>query len=172
MRGAVAPMGIEVTLRLGSMEAYLRSVHKGPRELAVSEIRVLNRYAADILTDIEDAWPVDTSTSRDAFQWTLADDGIAIVIENDTDYAEYVHRKGTPPDPPLFETLIPEVWESYKPALISDLRAAIDATERTIAIEAQYPDGLRASQIIAGKVPPVRRTPPPAALPAKRRRAS
>lgn len=149
-------MGIEVVLRLRTVEAHLRMRHGRMRDLGVDELRVLDTHAADILDSIQAQWPVDTSTSRDSFLYTLRADvsEIAIVIENDTDYAEYVHRAGTPADPPLYETLIPAVWATEAPALVSDLKAAIDATEAVIASEqAKGKAGLSTRRILAGARP-------------------
>lgn len=148
-------MGIEVELRLTSAEAHLKRTHKAVRSLSVDELSILERFGEAIVEDIQGAWPVDTSTSRDAFTFTTTDrERIAIVIENDADYAEYVHRKGTAPEPPLWETLIPSVWDRYKADLARDLRAAIDATEALIEAErAKGKKGLTVTQILAGKRP-------------------
>ena len=148
-------MGIEVELRVTSVSAHLKRAHGSVRSLAVSELRILETYAEAIVEDIQAAWPVDTSTSRDAFTFTTADrENIAIVVENDADYAEYVHRKGTAPEPALWETLIPAVWDRYKVDLARELRAAVDATEALIVSErAKGKGGLTVSQVLAGKRP-------------------
>lgn len=148
-------MGIEVTLRLKSVEAYLKREHGSVRSLAVDEISILERYGEAIVEDIQAAWPVDTSTSRDAFTFTSTDyDAIAIVVENTADYAEFVHLKGTDPEPPLYETLIPTVWDAYKVDLAAELKAAIDRTEATILAErAKGKKGRTVSQILAGRRP-------------------
>jgi hypothetical protein len=143
-------VGIEITLRLTSVEQYLRAKHRGARTLSATEKKILGTYADDIVRDIEDAWPVDTSTSRDAFYYTL-DGGppeITITIVNEVDYAEYVHYAGTDPEPPLYETLIPAVWGSYRVALAEELKRAIDVTEEMIRTS-----GLSKNQILSGVRP-------------------
>ena len=125
--------GIEVPVELSSVSAYLLNRHGSRRELSVRELDVLDAFATDIVNDIADRWPVDTSTSRDAFTFTIDGEGIGFTIENDADYAEWIHRAGEPADPPLWETLIPEVFESYRGDLVAAMKAAIDETEAELA---------------------------------------
>ena len=79
-------MGIEWPVRLDSIDRYRLSQHGGFRFLELEELQVLDRYASELLNEIEDAWPVDTSTSRDAFSYTLLSDGTTgFTIQNDVD---------------------------------------------------------------------------------------
>jgi hypothetical protein len=126
--------GVLYPVRLESIEAYVRAVNGGPRELVRSERDIIDEYAQQIVGDIEDAWPVDTSTSRDAWAYTVTAraDWMGFTIENDVDYVEYVHYAGTDPEP-LWETLIPTTVRAYAPQLLADLRAEIAVTQRRIA---------------------------------------
>ena len=139
-------MGIEVPIRLKSVEAYVRQKHGSLRELGVDELRIVDTYAERIVDAIQSQWPVDTSTSRDAFTYTLLPGrDIGFTIENDVDYAEYVHEG-------LWERLIPEVWDGYRGAMVADLRDAVDETESVIASE-KAAGGLTQRQILAGRRP-------------------
>lgn len=126
--------GISYPVQLASIQAYVRARHGSARQLTRSERDIIDDYASRIVTDIEAAWPVDTSTSRDA--WTYEVRGQAawagFIIENDVEYVEWVHYAGQPAEPPLWETLLPATVDAYIPALLADLRAEVDATERAI----------------------------------------
>jgi hypothetical protein len=128
--------GFVVPVRLASVEAHLLRAHGSPRSLTIDEIVVFEEHVGAMVEDIQAAWPVDTSTSRDAFEWYLLPTGVQFEIANDTDYAEWIHRAKTPAEPPLWETLIPEVFNRHKPKMIADLMAAIDATEAGKALVA------------------------------------
>ena len=108
----------------------IERLHGAPRGLSTTEIAVLDEHAGRIVDAIADAWPVDTSTSRDAWTHLLETTAgnVAITLINDVDYAEYVHHKGEGPDP-LWETLLPETVKAAAPALNADMRAAIEETE-------------------------------------------
>lgn len=125
-------MAIEVKFLPAEIPPYLRARHGSLRALTPDEEDVLYVYGEQLRSYIVDAWPVDTGTSQDAFSfYTVADpgSGYGVVIENPMYYAEYVHRSGTAPEPPLFETLFPEAWRAVKPLLLAALFTAIDATE-------------------------------------------
>ena len=143
-------MGIRVPIRLKSIEAYIVAVHGSARGLATTEIRILNRWAGDMVTEIEDAWPVDTSTSRDGFDYAVEErpGWIGIVIENDVDYVQYVHYAGESADEPLWETLIPSVFEANKGGLLAALRTEIARTEAFIKSEARIPGGKSERRIL------------------------
>lgn len=126
-------MGLEYPVRLRSIEAYIVAKHGSAREMSIGEIETLDEWADTIVNTIEEEWPVDTSTSRDAFAYTLDDDGVGFTIENDTDYVQYIHRAGTPAEPPLYETLIPEVIGRHGGPMLAAMRAAVDATEAEFA---------------------------------------
>lgn len=124
--------GFDVVASYRSVEDYLVRVHGSQRDLAIDELDVLAAYAARIVGEIEAAWPVDTSTSRDAFFYTLLTfPDIGFTVSNDADYAEWVHYKGDPT--PLVESLVDATIDRYSPMLIAELRAAIDETEQRAA---------------------------------------
>lgn len=124
-------MSLVYPVRLRSIEAYIASVHGSPRPLSAEEILVVDDYAGRMIDDVQDAWPVDTSTSRDAWVWETSSEvgEVGFVLLNDTPYVQYVHLAGQPADPPLWETLLPAVVGSYADDLLRDLRAAVDRTE-------------------------------------------
>lgn len=124
--------GVEQPIRLPSVEAYVVAVHGSPRGLSADEIEVLAEWADVVVAEIADAWPVDTSTSRDMWASYVTEDPLGFVVYNDVDYVEWVHEAGTPADPPLWETLIPEVWERNRDLVAAAMRAAIDQTEADI----------------------------------------
>lgn len=127
-------MGFVYPIRLTSIEGYIRTVHGSDRPLTAAEIAVLSDYADRVLVDIEDDWPVDTATSVDSFSTTLHTQRgyIGFDIENDADYAQYIHRKGGHPENPLYLTLIPSVLLSWRDDLLQDLQRAIDRTQAEI----------------------------------------
>lgn len=128
--------GFDQRVRMRSVEDYLVAAHGSARTLTIDELDVIDRHASAVVESIEDAWPVDTSTSRDAFFHVLLDDPeIGYVVSNDADYAEWVHPKGDPV--PLLDTLVPDTIEADVPALAAELRLAIDATERRAAENAR-----------------------------------
>lgn len=126
-------MGIEYPIRLRTIEAYIRQRHGSDRDMSADEIQVLQEWAGIITDEVSNDWPVDTSTSRDSFSSIVENDGVVFVILNDADYAQYIHRAGTPAEPALFETLIPEVVARHRDAMLAAMRGAVDATEAAIA---------------------------------------
>jgi hypothetical protein len=133
-------MGLEIPVRLQSIEAYIIAQHYGFRYLELNEIQTLDQWAGDIVQTIEDEWPVDTSTSRDAFSYTLMESGeVGFTILNDVDYVEYIHRKGTPSiaegGTPLYAELIPQVIAQYREGMLQAMRDAVDVSEA--ALQAQ-----------------------------------
>lgn len=124
--------GVEQTIILPSVEAYIVEAHGSARGLSSAEINVLAEWADTIAAEIADAWPVDTSTSRDMWMAHIEQDPIAIFVYNDVDYVEWVHYAGGSADDPLWEALIPEVWDRNRALVIAAMRDAIDATEAEI----------------------------------------
>lgn len=127
-------MSFAVTMRLRDVEAAIRAQNGGYRQLSVDERAVMDAYGIAIRNAVADQWPVDTSQSRDNFDYNILDTAAFLGIElvNDLDYAQYVHRKGTPPEPPLWQTLIPEVWAEYKPMFVVAMLGAVADTQRRI----------------------------------------
>jgi hypothetical protein len=126
--------GISYPVQLASIQAYVRQVNGGPRQLTRTEREVIDDYAAMIVSDIEDAWPVDTSTSRDAWTYEVRGqaDWVGFVIENDVDYVEYVHYAGQPAEPPLWETLLPATVQAYAGDMLAAIRAEVDRSQKAI----------------------------------------
>lgn len=128
-------MGFEYPVRFRSVEQVVSRLHGRDRSLSVAEIRILADGADEILAEIVDAWPVDTSTSRDAMQVDIETGPgfYGLTISNDADYAEYIHLRGTPAEPPLWETLIPAVVAQKAPQIVARLVAEIPRTEARLA---------------------------------------
>ena len=127
--------GITYPVRLKSIEDYIRLINGAPRQMVKSERDILDDYAGQILADIENAWPVDTSTSRDAWTYTVIGraDWMGFILDNDVDYAEFVHYAGAPASPALWETLLPATVATYAPGLLAALRTEAAATQPRIA---------------------------------------
>ena len=124
-------MGVEYPVKLRTVMAEIRRLHGSDRGLSSSEIDVLAAHTGAIVDAVADAWPVDTSTSRDAWVDVLhtTAGNVGFDLVNDVYYAEYVHYAGESPDPPLWETLLPETVQAMAPALNADLLGAIAETE-------------------------------------------
>jgi hypothetical protein len=125
-------MSLTYPVYLRTLDEYIRVAHGSARPLTAEEMLVMDEYAAAVIEDVQDAWPVDTSTSRDAWTYTLRDapGEMGFVLENDTYYVQYVHESGMPADAPLWEYLLPQVVQSYAGLLLSAMRSAADATEQ------------------------------------------
>lgn len=141
-------MGIAVPVRLRSIEAAVMTAHGRMRSLSVDEIDALDATASTVTNQIEEEWPVDTSTSRDGFYFTIqsAPGNYGFTVLNDVDYVQYIHAAGTPAKPELWRTLIPRIVAEHLTPLLSRLRAAIADTERALAAEAAKPKGQRLSE--------------------------
>lgn len=124
-------MGIEYAIPLNTVRRHIERAHGSARGLSSTEVALLDELAGEIVDAIADEWPVDTSTSRDAWthQLTTTAGNVSIELINDTSYAEYVHRKGEVGEP-LYETLLPAVVADLGPKINAQMRAAIDDTER------------------------------------------
>jgi hypothetical protein len=120
-------MAVRVEIRLRKLDRYIRLAHGAPRALTPLEEDVLERFAMKMLQAIRDRWPVDTGTSRDA--WNIELKGLpgqmAFIIENPMYYVEYVHDE-------LWERLIPAVWKAVEGPLMFAIKAKVDRTEREI----------------------------------------
>jgi hypothetical protein len=127
-------MGLEVPVRLESIEQYIIQKHRGFRYLELSEIQELDQLAELIVADIEEAWPVDTSTSRDAFRYELMTGGqVGFTIYNDVDYVEYIVEKGSASvengGTPIIDIIIPQVISDNRELLLAQMRTAVDIAE-------------------------------------------
>ena len=137
---------------LQSIAIYLFQTHGRPRSLSVREIRILRDYADLIVEGIQDEWPVDTGTSRDAWGYELHVHypKIGFDLENDADHATFIHRRGE--TSPLYETLIPEVVARYADDLRLELMAVINAAEvNRREKEAQRMEAARRSATLTGR---------------------
>lgn len=130
-------MSLTYPVRFASIERYVVTSHGSPRPLTHIEGQVIHAFAEAVLTEIEDAWPVETSLSRDSFDYTEQDGGygadepIGFTIDNPVWYVQYIHRSGEGPTP-LWTWLFPQVVQSLAPPYLVKLRLEIDATEAQI----------------------------------------
>lgn len=130
-------MSIAYPVHLDSLRRYVATAHGAPRPLTAREISILSRFAAACLDVIEEAWPVDTSLSRDAFDYDLyAGDYsgkgvVGFTIVNPVWYAEFVHPAGAGPTP-LWTYLFPAVVQELAPTYLRLLQQAVDATEAEV----------------------------------------
>jgi len=123
--------------RFASIERYIVAAHGSPRPLTAQEMLVIDGFAQAVLFEVEDVWPVETSLSRDSFDYTIedggygSDDPVGFTITNPVWYVQFVHRTGEGPTP-LWTWLLPQVIQSAAPPWLAKLRLAIDVTEATI----------------------------------------
>ena len=107
--------------------------HGSFRQLTLSEREVLRRWADHIVDLIQANWPVDTGYSRDGYFAVIRASGrpFQIIIMDDVGYVQWVRRKGELAAglDPLWKRLIPQVIRQVSPALLADMKAAIDKTE-------------------------------------------
>lgn len=127
-------MALEVPVRLESIETYILQKHRTFRYLELSEIQELDQLAELIVADIEEAWPVDTSTSRDAFRYELMTGGeVGFTIYNDVDYVEYIVEPGSKSvengGTPIIDIIIPKVIAANRELLLAQMRTAVDIAE-------------------------------------------
>tara|TARA_R110000824_G_scaffold8173_1_gene37013 strand:+ start:1226 stop:1747 length:522 start_codon:yes stop_codon:yes gene_type:complete len=131
---------VRATIRLRTIDEYIRRVHGKNRSLTAIEMAVANNYARRIINAIRDNWPIDTGTSWGKWQWSLIPypGEAAIVIENPMNYTTYVHPAGTAPNPSAAGSLassyagrlIGQEVRAVKAGLTAALKRAIDATEK------------------------------------------
>jgi hypothetical protein len=119
-----------MAIPLKTVMAAIVRLHGSVRGLSTTETAILDAHAGAIVDDIADQWPVDTSTSRDAWTHILDNSAgnVGFTLINDVEYAEFVHRAGEGPDP-LYETLLPEVVRAHAADLNADMIDAIRETE-------------------------------------------
>ena len=95
----------ELPIQLNVVRQRRIALHGGPPQLLPAEMQALQRVAEALRAWIRSQWPVDTATSRDA--WEVAYKGssaeISIMLYNDVGYVEWVHRAGEPEIPPLWD---------------------------------------------------------------------
>jgi hypothetical protein len=136
------PVSLTYPVQMASIERYIVAVHGSPRPLTAREIRVVDAFAEDCLAQIEEAWPVETSLSRDSFTYEVQDGGytnepIGFEIQNDVWYVQYVHLAGHGPTP-LWTYLVPEVVHNTAPKYLQLLRQAISDTESELKRGASF----------------------------------
>ncbi len=127
-------MAVEVTIRLKSIEDYVRQMHGSPRSLTPREEDQISLWADRMLETIKGRWPVDTGTSRDRWAYTIDPTfgNMGLRIFNPMHYADYVHYKGGSPENPLWESLVPEAWQMVKAPMLTATKSQVDLTERAI----------------------------------------
>ena len=133
-------MGLQWPVRLDSVDAYRVAKHGSFRWLEMEELQVLDLYASQLVNEIEDQWPVSTSTSRDAFSYTLLNDGTTgFTILNDVDYVEYIVEPGSATvaagGTPVMDIIIPGVLSTSNPTvgdMLVAMRSAVDTVERRL----------------------------------------
>lgn len=125
--------GVEIPVQLDSIKRHIRTVHGGARWLLPAELAFLDEMGAALRNWVAARWPVDTGTSRDAWEYQVkgTQSDVSILIYNDVDYVEWVHYKGTPEDPPLWEELQVQIPAILGP-LLAQLRNVIDRTEAAL----------------------------------------
>ena len=125
--------GVYMPYHLQSVERLVVAAHGSPRELTLAERNILYAYAQAAMTEIEEGWPVDTSTSRDGWSFTVSGRAgyVTWEFENLVDYVEWVHVAGD--DEPLVEGYVPEVVDAWLDRMRPVLGAEILATEAAIA---------------------------------------
>lgn len=122
--------GVEIPIRLESIRTFLASQAGAPRYLLPAELNFLDQMGAAIRDWVAARWPVDTGTSRDAWQYSTigTKEEISVTVYNDVDYVEWVHYAGTPEEPRLWEQLQDEIPGALADAL-TRFRRLIIATQ-------------------------------------------
>tara|TARA_R110000824_G_scaffold24941_4_gene87318 strand:- start:10002 stop:10493 length:492 start_codon:yes stop_codon:yes gene_type:complete len=134
---------INYRIKLQRLEGMVVLKHKTTRRLAPREIQILRRYARDIVSYIQERWPVDTGTSRAAWTYGVetVEGSYAINLENRMWYSSYVHYRGSPKAPgrhgnwlvpAVYEDVVPEAWDKYGDRLYADLAREIIRTEKEL----------------------------------------
>ena len=135
---------INYRIKLQRLEGMVKLKHKTSRRLAPREVQLLRRYARDIVSYIQDQWPVDTGTSRAAWTYGVetVEGSYAINLENRMWYSSYVHYRGSPKapgrhgkwlTPAVYEEVVPEAWDKYRDRLYGDMLQEIERTEAEMA---------------------------------------
>lgn len=118
---------------LTSIERLIMSLHGEPRPMAPRETGLLKDAGEAMIRGIRSVWPRDTSTSYDNWTFRVTTyPNIRIWLENPIEYVTFVHLTGTPPIPPLVDSLLPTVINAVIPQLLPLLRAEIYRTEQEI----------------------------------------
>jgi len=101
------------------------------RALTAAERQSIEPLVEDVVEYIQGRWPVGEHAgphSRDMWSAHVQASPPAILLMNDADYAEHVHRTGDPT--PLLYTLIPEALSRYGPEIRRTLTDAILTTQQ------------------------------------------
>ncbi len=104
----------------------IQVILRAPHAPAVDRVIDAAMYDAgrDLEVAIEDAWPVDTGTSRQGY--VLLGTGADWELRNLTAYAGYVHRRGS--SATLASTLIPELSQQVADAAAIRLARELPAS--------------------------------------------
>lgn len=134
-------MPVRIPVRLRSTERFLRRNHGSVRQLTVTERRIMRKWVRRMELAIEDAWPVDTGTSRDHWRSrvygsarTNPDGGIGFLLWNDTYYVQWIRRTGEKQAglSALWRRLVPRVIREFRDPMLAELNAEILQTEAEI----------------------------------------
>jgi len=147
---------VRFTIRLRTLDEYITKQHGRRRAMTPTEQGELARFADRMIEYIKDRWPVDTGTSRDRWQYFLnpTPGEMAVIVENEMFYADYVHYAGGSAEDPLWKTLIPEAFGIISAALMSAALAAVDRTERAIERQRRAGQSRRDATRAALREPP------------------
>ena len=130
---------VSAEIKLQSIDRFIKRKHGSYRRLTIRETNILHQYISDMTSAIESQWPILTGYS--IVRWTWRDGSrlgdTKFFLENKAWYADWVHPKGVRRSNwiwlgrALWQDLIPEVFNEFKPGLLSDLKKEIERTERS-----------------------------------------
>lgn len=137
------PLGaVEAKVRMTTVRAAILAEHGSFRTLTANEIIIIARGMDAIVEAIRSRWPVDTGTSKDAWNAELFPTALGLsgeygfTIENPMFYAIYVFREGDRSKTPIWEELIRQAVSALLPiinqAVIAEIVRA-EAEARAIA---------------------------------------
>ena len=144
---------IRIPIRLQSVDRAITRLHGFPRRLAPSEERKLDDWGYEIIKRVRDKWPVDTGTSRAAWNFVSSNQpgDVSITLENPMWYASFVHYRGSPKAkgrhgdwlvPAVYEELIPQVWAELQERIVRSMIREVEITEKEYRRQQQERGGL------------------------------
>ncbi len=128
-------MGLEYPIRLASVERMIRARHGSDRALIFDELLIVRDFASTVVEEVRWAWPVETGLSRSGWTFTMINRAgeLSVTIVNRIPYVQYIRRRGTPADTPLYEDLVPTTVKSHAPAMLRRIEVEIARTEAALA---------------------------------------
>jgi len=132
---------IRIPIRLQSVDRAIARLHGFPRRLAPREERKLDDWGYEIIKRIRAKWPVDTGTSRAAWNFVSSNQpgDVSITLENPMHYSSFVHYRGSPKakgrhgdwlTPSVYEELIPRIWAELQDRIVSSMIREVEITEK------------------------------------------